>query len=89
MLSGGQTGADQALTTLPTMPAVETTTASSLTQTAATLNATVNPNGATISDCHFEYGTATSYGASAPCTAWARKPWTTLPPASTPVWPAR
>ena len=36
--------------------------ASSVTQTSATLNATVNPNGQTVSDCHFEYGTTTSYG---------------------------
>ena len=39
----------------------------SLAQTAATLNATVNPNGGTLSDCHFEYGTSTSYETSLPC----------------------
>ena len=32
-----------------------------------TLSGHVNPNGTTISDCHFEYGTTTSYGASVPC----------------------
>jgi hypothetical protein len=41
--------------------------ASSLTQTSATLNATVNPNGGTVEDCHFDYGTSTSYGLSVPC----------------------
>ena len=48
-------------------PAVETGAASSSAQTTATLNATVNPNEGTVSDCHFEYGTSTSYGSSAPC----------------------
>ena len=28
----------------------------------ATLNATVNPNGQTVSDCHFEYGGTEAYG---------------------------
>ena len=36
-------------------------------QTSATLNATVNPNGGTVTDCHFDYGTSESYGSSAPC----------------------
>ncbi|MGO9248280.1 MAG: choice-of-anchor D domain-containing protein, partial [Solirubrobacteraceae bacterium] len=48
-------------------PAVETGAASSVAQTSATLNATVNPNGAAVSDCHFDYGTTTSYGFSKPC----------------------
>src|SRR5262249_51596309 len=48
-------------------PTVETKPASSLTQTTATLNATVNPNGAEVSECKFEYGTTTAYGKSAPC----------------------
>ncbi len=33
----------------------------------ATLNATVNPNGAPVSDCRFEYGQSTPYSSSAPC----------------------
>ncbi len=33
----------------------------------ATLNGTVNSNGTPLSNCHFEYGTSTSYGFSAPC----------------------
>ncbi|MCW3019442.1 MAG: legume lectin beta domain protein [Solirubrobacterales bacterium] len=48
-------------------PAVETTAASLIGKTGATLNATVDPNGEVVSDCHFEYGQTTSYGASAPC----------------------
>ena len=68
--SGGTSrGADQTLTTLPTTPTVETTEASSLTQTTATLNATVNPNEGEVSDCHFEYGTSESYGSSVPCSS--------------------
>jgi hypothetical protein len=34
----------------------------------ATLNGTVNSNGTSLSNCHFEYGTSLSYGSSAPCT---------------------
>ena len=48
-------------------PGVETGAASSITQASATLNATVNPTGEAVSDCHFEYGTTASYGASVPC----------------------
>jgi hypothetical protein len=36
--------------------------------TSATLHGTVNPSGVAVSDCHFEYGTDTSYGQTAPCT---------------------
>jgi hypothetical protein len=53
---------------LPNAPAVETKAASSVTQTTATLNATVNPNGGEVSKCELEYGTSKAYGASAPCT---------------------
>ena len=58
------------MTARPTPPPVVVTeSASSVTQTSATLNATVNPSGAAIGDCQFEYGTSTSYGTSAPCTS--------------------
>ncbi len=53
----------------PIAPAVETVTASSLTRTSANLNATVNPNGKTVSDCHFEYGTSVFYESSQPCSS--------------------
>ncbi len=49
-------------------PTVVTGTASSLTQTSTSLNATVNPNGRQVSQCKFEYGTTTAYGSSTPCT---------------------
>jgi phospholipase C len=48
-------------------PVVETTAASTVKATTATLNATVNPNGGPLSDCHFEYGTSVFYEASVPC----------------------
>ena len=64
---GPSSGADQTFTTLPEPPMVVTEAASSITQTAATVNATVNPNGGSVSDCHFEYGTSKSYGKSMPC----------------------
>ena len=50
-----------------TPPAAVTGNASSITETSATLNATVNPNGTAVTKCSFEYGTETSYGKTAPC----------------------
>src|SRR5207249_4056488 len=46
---------------------VVTEAASAVTQTSATVNATVNPNGIQVSECRFEYGPSTAYGQSAPC----------------------
>ena len=45
----------------PTAPTATTGAASSVTQTSATLSATVDPNGGPTT-VHFEYGTSTSYG---------------------------
>jgi phosphodiesterase/alkaline phosphatase D-like protein len=64
---GTSKGSDQTFTTLVLAPGVVTKSASSITDTSATLNATVNPNGHEVSECKFEYGTTTSYGSSAPC----------------------
>jgi hypothetical protein len=66
---GTSHGGDQTFTTLPSPPTVATEPASSVTQTSATLNATVNPNGGTVSDCHFEYGTSLPYASSVPCSS--------------------
>jgi alpha-tubulin suppressor-like RCC1 family protein len=55
-------------TAITSTPTVVTNPASSITQTSATLNATVNANGGEVSECELEYGTTTSYGSSAPCT---------------------
>ena len=66
-LSGTSVGVDRALTTLPDAPTVQKAAAGPVGQTTATVNATVNPNGGGVSDCHFEYGTTLAYGSSAPC----------------------
>ena len=50
-------------------PTALTEPASSVTQISAVLNAGVNPNGATVEDCHFEYGTSTSYGFNVACSS--------------------
>ncbi len=58
---GTSKGADETLTTPPNAPTVVTGVATSITQTSATLNATVNPNGGEVTECKFEYGTNTEY----------------------------
>jgi NHL repeat len=50
-----------------TIPDVTTGQASNVTTSAATLNGTVNPDGIQVTDCHFDYGTDSSYGHAAPC----------------------
>jgi hypothetical protein len=67
---GTSKGSDEAFKTVTApmpAPTVETKAASSITQTSAALNATVNPNGGAVNMCEFEYGTTTSYGSSVPC----------------------
>jgi DNA-binding beta-propeller fold protein YncE len=54
--------------TSPPPPTVTSEPASAITQSTATLNATVNPNGAEVTECKLEYGTTSLYGSSAPCT---------------------
>jgi outer membrane protein assembly factor BamB len=67
--AGEAYGSDETLkTALPSAPEVATGSASAVTETSAVLGATVNPNGAPSEDCHFDYGTTTSYGLSATCT---------------------
>lgn len=48
-------------------PDVTTGSASGISQTGATVGGTVNPNGSSVTDCHFDYGTSTSYGSTAAC----------------------
>jgi hypothetical protein len=68
---GIATGDDKTFQTLstppPGAPSVSTGTASGLAAKEATLSGSVNPVGGTLSDCHFEYGTSTSYGTSVSC----------------------
>jgi hypothetical protein len=48
-------------------PTVTTGPGSSITQSTATLTASVNPNGWNVDACEFQYGTTSAYGHSAPC----------------------
>ncbi len=66
---GTSKGSDETFKTLPNPPTVVTTPASPITQTTATLNATVNPNGAEVTKCELEYGTTNGYGSVASCSA--------------------
>ncbi len=48
-------------------PTVKAEPVTEIAPTSAVLNATVNPNGGTVSECKFEYGTTSAYGNSAEC----------------------
>jgi hypothetical protein len=61
------TGAAWVFADVPLPPAVVTQPASSVFGYSAVLNGTVNPEGQTVSECRFEYGTSTEYGKSVPC----------------------
>jgi hypothetical protein len=64
----GDGAANQVATFAPAvLPRVTTGAASNVQPTGVTLNGTVNPGGRQLTDCHFEYGTTTAYGQSAPC----------------------
>jgi streptogramin lyase len=67
--TGTSYGSDQTFTTLPPPPTVVTGAASAVELTSATLNATVDPNGAEATGCYFEYGPTASYGSSLPCSS--------------------
>jgi DNA-binding beta-propeller fold protein YncE len=49
------------------IPDVITGASTNVKPTSVTLNGTVNPDGIQLTDCHFDYGTDTSYGQTAPC----------------------
>jgi phospholipase C len=50
-------------------PALETDPATAVTARTATLHATVDPDGATVTECDFEYGPPPGYGTSVPCSS--------------------
>jgi NHL repeat len=50
-----------------TTPEALTEAATAITPTTATLNGAVNPNGAPLAECFFEWGETKSYGNIAPC----------------------
>src|SRR5205823_422001 len=62
--AGTTFGGDQTLTTL-VKPSVATGSATSIVDTTATLNGSVDPNGSSTT-YRFEYGTTTSYGSQSP-----------------------
>lgn len=66
--TGTTNGSDQTFTTTAVAPAVTTSPATSVSATAATLNGTVNPEGAATTYT-FDYGTTTSYGTQKPMPA--------------------
>ncbi len=49
------------------LPAASTEAATSVGETGATLNGTIETEGEAVTECRFEYGTGASYGESAPC----------------------
>ncbi len=51
----------------PPPPTVVTLPAGEMPTTAATLEGTVDPNGAAVTSCAFEWGTTTAYGSAVPC----------------------
>ena len=51
----------------PVAPTTLTGAASGVSQTAATLGGSVDPNASQVSSCSFQYGTTTGYGSSAAC----------------------
>jgi hypothetical protein len=51
----------------PAPPTVQTEEASAISQVSARLTGDVDPNGASLTSCTFEYGPSTSYGSTAPC----------------------
>jgi hypothetical protein len=66
--AGTATSGDQSFETLPAVaPTVTTQSPLATTQTTAKIAGKVNPHGGTVSNCHFELGLSTSYGASGSC----------------------
>jgi len=66
--AGSTSGDPVELETLPALPpSVTPEPPSSVTPSSATVRARVNPRGGSVTDCHFEFGTSTSYGTNIPC----------------------
>jgi hypothetical protein len=69
-------------TVAPIPPRVITEAASSVTARSATLYGSVNPLGASASQCNFEWGTSSSYGESVGC-GFVEEAMTVFPPEAT------
>ncbi|MFH1231029.1 MAG: hypothetical protein V1709_05975 [Planctomycetota bacterium] len=61
---GTTTGNVWSFTTQTLPPTCTTNSATNVITDTATLNGTVNPNGANVTSCYFDYGTSESYGIS-------------------------
>jgi YVTN family beta-propeller protein len=60
---GTNNGLNQTFNTTALLrPTCTTNDATNITDTSATLNGTVNPNGLDVTSCYFDYGTSISYG---------------------------
>jgi hypothetical protein len=64
---GTEAGSDRTFTTKSVLPVTAPAAATEISATAATLNATVNPDRVKVTECVFEYGSSTAYGESVPC----------------------
>ncbi|MFH1231672.1 MAG: hypothetical protein V1709_09280, partial [Planctomycetota bacterium] len=62
---GGENSSDSSTPPATSAPSVITNSATNITQTSATLNGIVNPNGLDVTSCYFDYGTSLSYGITA------------------------
>ena len=59
-------GKDATFPTLP-VPTIDGVSVTALGLTSATLNARIDPNGLSLKECYFEWGTSVSYGSLAQC----------------------
>ncbi len=66
-VAGRQGAGGQAFVGQVPQPAVATGPPVEVTETAAGVTGTVNPNDATLTECRFEYGLGITYGQSVPC----------------------
>ncbi|MBI1820964.1 MAG: FG-GAP repeat protein [Nitrospirae bacterium] len=64
-IGGGETHAIPVTLNIASLPVVQTSPTTGITQTGATLNGTVNPNGQATT-AWFDYGITTAYGSSTP-----------------------
>jgi DNA-binding beta-propeller fold protein YncE len=62
-------GLNQTFTTELISPTCTTNPANNVSDISAMLNGTVNPNGANVTSCYFDYGTSQSYGISVTATS--------------------
>jgi hypothetical protein len=63
----GRLGSEDRQFSTPPTPLIANAAAGNVALSSADLSATVNPLGAPLSSCTFEYGTSTSYGSSVAC----------------------